>query len=136
MKPSEKGKLGEILVSKGYLPAESLKTALDASRKEKRRLGAVCVRLGLINERQLAEALAEQYGLEVAELKEFEVDEDLLESIPYEILHKAKVVPLRGEGVSLLATADPTDILTLDDIERLVKKKKGKKRRPPVAARA
>ena len=133
MKSSGKGKIGEILISKGYLSAEFLKTALDAGRKEKRRVGGVCVRLGLITERQLAEALAEQYGLEVVEIKEFEVDEDLFESIPYEILHKAKVVPLRGEGVSLIVTADPTDILALDDIERLVKMKSGKKSRLAVA---
>lgn len=133
MKSSEKSKIGEILISKGYLSAESLKTALDTARKEKRRLGDVCLRLGLITERQLAEALAEQYGLPVAEIKDFEVDEDLLAAIPYEILHKAKVVLLRGEGVSLIATADPTDILILDDIERLVKSKGGKKSRLMVA---
>ena len=80
----------------------------------------------MLTEAQLAIALAEQYGMRVVDLENSEVDEATLELIPTELLFKAGVVPLRAEdggSGTVLAVSDPTDILTLDDVERVLKSK-------------
>jgi len=118
-------KIGEILKEKGFISEDGLREALTLARKEGIRAGEACIRLGLIDDNGLAQALAEQYGLPVVNVESSRVDEKTLELIPVELLYRAKVVPVTDNGVSFMAAADPTDIITLDDIERLVKSKGG-----------
>lgn len=118
-------KIGEILVEKGFISEEGLKEALSLSKEEGIRTGEACIRLGLTDRSRLAAALAAQYNLEVVDLKRSKIDEKTLELIPAELLYKARVMPVVENGLSILATSDPTDIITIDDIERLVKSRGG-----------
>lgn len=127
-------KLGQILTEKGYMTAELVAEAVAFSEKENIRFGDACLRLGFIDERQLAESIAEQYGLEVIDLSESEIDEETINLIPVEILHRAKLVPIKNKGVALIVTSDPTDILTFDDVERMIKERGGRAGRLAVAS--
>ncbi|MBI5560691.1 MAG: Flp pilus assembly complex ATPase component TadA, partial [Deltaproteobacteria bacterium] len=118
-------KIGEILREKGFISEDALKEALILSKGEGIRTGQACIRLGFIDGDKLACALAQQYGLTVVDLKKSMVDEKTLELIPAELLYRARVMPVVKDGETLLATADPTDIITLDDVERLVKTRGG-----------
>ena len=55
-------RLGEILIAKGMVSPDGLRAGLDACRRHGGRLGTWLVRLGLISEAKLLDALAEQSG--------------------------------------------------------------------------
>jgi general secretion pathway protein E len=59
-------RLGEILVERRGLSSEDLDRALRLQKESGERIGTMLVRLGMISERDLACALAEQLGLEPA----------------------------------------------------------------------
>ncbi|MCK5236889.1 MAG: Flp pilus assembly complex ATPase component TadA, partial [Deltaproteobacteria bacterium] len=120
-------RLGEILVERCFLIEEDIPGAVKLSSEEGIHLGEACMRLGLINDIQLVEALAEQYGKELVELSSSEVDEETFNLIPSELLHKTRVVPIKSKDGYILVTSDPTSILIMDSIERLVKERGGGK---------
>ncbi len=61
--------LGEILVGQGVLTAEQLVGALDGQADAGQRLGEYLVAKRVLSERDLAAVLAEQFGLEVVDLR-------------------------------------------------------------------
>ena len=119
MKVPVRKDLGKILVEKGFMSDVDVSEAMAASKRESMRLGEACVKLGYVDEGQVAEAVAAQYGLDTVDLDTVEIDVELLNLIPADLLHRSKVVPFKRDGKTVLATADPTDILSLDDIERM-----------------
>jgi type IV pilus assembly protein PilB len=74
------------------------------------------LRLGLASEHQVADAIATQLGLPRIDLEHDTVDPDAVERLPARISEQHDVLPIRVEGdVLVLATADPTDVVALDD---------------------
>jgi type IV pilus assembly protein PilB len=112
-------RLGELLVRAGVLSAAQLDDVLNvASHGE--RLGTTLLRLGLVGESDLADALAIQLRLERVDLDAVRAEPEAIDRLPARLAQRHEVLPLRLEGGSLvLATADPTDLVALDDV-RLV----------------
>lgn len=125
-------KIGEILVGMGLEP-ERVDEALKFSRKEGIRLGEACIKLGFITGTQLAKALAEQYGLEAIDLDNTVVDEEALNFIPTEVLHRSRLILLKYRNESFIVTSDPTDVLMLDNIFRTIKDNGGRPGKVAVA---
>ena len=119
---TEKRDIGQILKGKGLIAEDSVREALELLKSEGIRFGEACMKLGLIDERQLAEALAEQYGLKMMSLEGVEIDEKALNLLPMELIHRHKVLLVKDGERTVIVTADPTDILVLDDIERIVER--------------
>jgi type IV pilus assembly protein PilB len=134
MRVPQRKDIGAILVEKGFMAEGDLEKAVNLSRQGGMRIGEACLRLGFIKERQFAEAIAEQYGLEVIELNNADLDKEILNLIPADLLHRSKVVPVTQNGTTILATADPTDILVIDDIERMIEEGGGTVSKVAVAA--
>ncbi len=123
MSKDTRKKIGEILVEKSGISEEAVVEALELSSRERVRIGEALIRLGYIDEAQLAMALAEQYGLKVIDMGKACLDEEAMALIPSELLHRSNSVPVREGDARLIVTSDPTEILTLDDIERMLKSK-------------
>ncbi len=60
--------LGALLVERGDLSGQQLRDALGAQTSGGKRLGEILVELGVISERILSSALAEQSGLEAVDI--------------------------------------------------------------------
>ncbi len=114
-------KIGEILAGMGGLEENRIEEVLGFSKKEGVRFGEACIRLGLVSEDELARALAIQYGLDAVDAQDTVMDEEILNFIPAELLHRSRVIPVRHKGEPFLLTTDPTDVLMLDNIERIIK---------------
>ena len=67
-------RIGELLVRQNMLTAEQLKRARDEARTNGARLGHQITKLGYLQETELTEFVAKQYGLPSIELAEFEID--------------------------------------------------------------
>lgn len=122
MNPFKKKKIGEILVDRGDLNPSYLSFALAIIKTTGERFGKVCLVNALISEEALAQALAEQFGMEYVDLNGFKMDEAILDIFPHvlpsEAIYRYRFVPLEPRGDSLvLAVDDPTDIIKLDELE-------------------
>ncbi len=74
--------------------------------------------LNQIAEREMAERLAERYRLNFVQLENDSVDYALVQSLPVDLMLRNKFVPLRREnGHMVIAMADPSDLLLLDELK-------------------
>ncbi len=113
-------RIGELLVKEDLLSAEQLRKAREEARAGGGRLGAQITKLGFLEESELSDFVAKQYGVPGIDLDEFEVDPAVIQLIPEEVAVKHTVLPVNRAGSTLiLATADPSNIFAIDDIKFL-----------------
>jgi type IV pilus assembly protein PilB len=112
--------IGELLVKENLLTADQLRQARDDARTKGSRLGAQITELGYLDENDLTDFVAKQYGVPSIDLEEFEIDAAVIRLIPEEVATKHTVIPVNRAGSTLiLATSDPSNIFALDDIKFL-----------------
>ena len=71
-----------------------------------------------IPERDVAERLASRYRLNFVQLENYPVDYSLVQSLPVDLMLRNKFVPLRREnGHMVIAMADPSDLMLLDELK-------------------
>ena len=113
-------RIGELLVKENLLSAEQLSKAREESRAKGARLGAQITALGFLDENELTDFVAKQYGVPSINLDDFEIESAVIQLIPEEVAQKHTVVPVNRAGSTLiLATSDPSNIFALDDIKFL-----------------
>jgi len=115
----ERPRIGHVLVSSGLLSNRELAAILDAQRDgPRRRLGQIALDLGYVDEEQLADVLAEFFGLPTIDLATAEIDVALARQVPRRVAERTQTLVVRQlrPGVLLVATADPGDVVALDDI--------------------
>jgi type IV pilus assembly protein PilB len=113
-------RIGELLVKENLLSAEQLAKAREESRSKGGRLGSQITGLGFLDESELSDFVAKQYGVPSINLDEFEIENAVIQLIPEEVATKHTVIPVNRAGSTLiLATSDPSNIFALDDIKFL-----------------
>jgi type IV pilus assembly protein PilB len=118
-------RLGDVLVDRGFIDTADLYRALavqartDPDGRGHRRLGSVIVELGLASDEQVSSALADLLGRELVDVGQLLVDPMYARMLPRSLAERGLVLVL-GDGPAGLRvlTADPTDVLTLDDVRR------------------
>lgn len=112
-------KLGEILIKKGLLTPEQLEMALKESAQAGEILGKAFLRMKLVTEGQLLEALAEQLDLQFfPSLKDIIVSPDVVKAIPAKFVWHYKFMPLKiKEKVLTIAVSDPLAVWPMDDLK-------------------
>jgi general secretion pathway protein E len=125
-------RIGEILIERGKLDPANLERALKLQEGESReKIGVILLRLGMVSGRDLADALADQLDLPVAQTKDFPELPLLEERLSSKFLRDAQAVPLREDDEEVaLAIADPTDSFVLSAVQMAA----GKRVRPYIAA--
>jgi type IV pilus assembly protein PilB len=113
-------RIGELLVKENLLTTEQLRKAREQAKSQGQRLGAQITKLGFLQENQLSEFVAKQYGVPDINLDEFDIDPAVIQLIPEEVAQKHTVIPVNRAGSTLiLATSDPSNIFAIDDIKFL-----------------
>jgi len=113
-------RIGELLVKENLLSTEQLQKARAEAASKGERLGAQITKLGFLEENELTDFVAKQYGVPSISLSDFDIDPEVIELIPEEVALKHTVVPVNRAGSTLiLATPDPSNIFALDDIKFL-----------------
>src|SRR5262245_38343056 len=70
------------------------------------------------SERESAVAMAERYRLKFIQLDDSPVDYSLVQSLPVDLMLRNKFVPVRREnGHMVIAMADPSDLMLLDELK-------------------
>ena len=111
-------RLGEILIERGKLDPANLERALKLQEGESReKIGVILLRLGMVSGRDLADALADQLDLPLAQATDFPELPLLEERLSSKFLRDVQAVPLREDEEEVaLAIADPTDSYALSYI--------------------
>ncbi len=122
--------LGQVLVAMGAITETIREGALARPRAVGGRLGEILVANGNIAPETLGDALARRLGVPRARLAAG-VDPAILDLLDERSRRRYGVVPMAVDsaGTVVLAMADPSDVLTLDDLGMLV----GRDVRPALA---
>jgi type IV pilus assembly protein PilB len=110
--------IGEVIVDLGYADRETVEEAVAAARAQGRPTGQVLVERGVLRHDQLARAVAERFGLDFVDLSVYDLDMGAVNLIRSETAKRYQAVPVgyADDGTLLLAMADPTNVLTIDDV--------------------
>ena len=74
-------RIGELLVRENLLSADQLARAREESRSKGGRLGAQITSLGFLDENELTDFVAKQYGVPAVDLDEFEVEDAVIQLV-------------------------------------------------------
>ncbi|MBM3220954.1 MAG: type IV-A pilus assembly ATPase PilB [Candidatus Rokubacteria bacterium] len=110
-------RLGDLLVAEGLINEEQLAKALAEQRGSTEKLGTILLKLNFVQEEQLIGFLSRQYGIPSITLSRLDIDPEVLKLVPDAIAKKYEVLPIKKSGSTLtLAMADPTNVFALDDV--------------------
>ncbi|HEY6638773.1 MAG TPA: ATPase, T2SS/T4P/T4SS family [Solirubrobacterales bacterium] len=113
------GFITDAIVELGYATREQVEQAIAASRTAGRRPEEILLEQRVIGSEQLSRATAERYGLDYVDLSLFNVDMGAANLVSAKSARRHQVLPVAfvDEKTLLLAMADPTNLLALDDVQ-------------------
>src|SRR5262249_61234833 len=86
--PAVNERIGELLVRENLLSPDQLRRAREESRASGNRLGAQITKLGYLDESELTDFVAKQYGVPSIDLDQFEIEAAVIALIPEEVALK------------------------------------------------
>jgi len=114
--------LARVLLERGLVDEDRLLAALDAQIATRTALGPALVASGALTEDQLVVVLAEQAGMAYVDLDAVEIDREAVALVPGGVCRRHTVLPVAVEaGELVVATADPGNLLALDDLRSLTR---------------
>src|ERR1700757_2167666 len=124
--------IGEVAVDLGFADPQTGEEAVSEARAEGRPTGLVLVERGILRHDQLARVVAERFGLDYVDLTVFDLDMGAVNLLNVGAAKRYKAVPIgfTDDGTLLLAMADPTNVLTIDDVAMMT----GRRVRPVAAS--
>jgi type IV pilus assembly protein PilB len=113
--------IGDVVVELGFATREKVEEAVEIARAQRKPTGQVLVEQGVLRHDQLARVVAERFGLDYIDLSVYELDMGAVNLIDMEAIRRYQAVPVGflEDGTLLLAMADPTNVLSIDDIAML-----------------
>jgi type IV pilus assembly protein PilB len=124
--------IGEVVVDLGFADRETVDGAVEVARAQGRPTGLVLVEQGVLRHDQLARVVAERFGLDYVDLAVYDLDMGAASLLSGEASKRYQAVPIgfSDDGTLLLAMADPTNVLTIDDVAMMT----GRRVRPVAAS--
>ncbi len=113
------GFVTDVLVDLGFVSDEQARQAIEAARTAARPPERLLVEQGAITADQLSRAVAERYGLDHVDLSAYQVDMAAANLISVNTARRYRALPVGfvDKETLLVAMADPTNVLAVDDIQ-------------------
>jgi type IV pilus assembly protein PilB len=116
-------KLGDVLLDGGLITPDQLQRAVSEQKQGGGMLAPTLVKLGFMGESELLDFLSKQYGVPAVDPGKLDVDQEVIDLIPSNIVQKYKIVPISLDGQTLtIAMVDPSNLFAVDDIRFLTRK--------------
>jgi type IV pilus assembly protein PilB len=124
--------IGEVVVDLGFADRETVDQAVEVARAQGRPTGLVLVEQGILRHDQLARVVAERFGLDYVDLSVYDLDMGAVNLLSSEAAKRYQAIPIgfSEDDTLLLAMADPTNVLTIDDVAMMT----GRRVRPVAAS--
>ena len=112
--------LGQMLVNDKLLSTEQLNQALERQRKTRERLGQILIDMKLIDEDILLKYLGAQFRKDPITRQDLAaLDPDVVKLVSEEVARQYGVIAAQRSGRRLVvATADPLNVMAMDDLRR------------------
>ena len=110
--------LGELLVERGIIDREQVAMAVAYQNEKGGLFGEVLVELKFATEEDIAKALTCQFGFPYLPLSNYEIDPEVISSVPENVCRQYCLVPIDKIGKSLtIAMANPLNTSAVEDVE-------------------
>lgn len=107
--------LGQLLVDEGVVTGEQLQLAMSEQNGE--RIDKTLIRMGLTSEDSVLKTLSHEFGMEYLDLKDVEIDTELLSQFPTSAIYRHSLLPLyRQNGHVIVATDNPLNLEGMDEL--------------------
>ena len=112
------GKLGQLLVARGWITVQQLTRALQNQSIVGGRLGTCLIEIDALSEDLLLKGLSEQLGVPAASVDDLRrIPEEVLTFLPDKLARRCRAIPFRVEGSRLdLAMIDARNLACQDEI--------------------
>ena len=122
--PQKKIRIGDLLVQHRIITHDQLSTALAEQKKTGRKLGRSLIDLNFIKETDLLNFLSRQLQIPFLDIAQYKRKPEVCKELPENLARRFRVMLLESNANDvLLAMADPTDLMGLDEISRVLKKR-------------
>src|SRR3954468_941860 len=113
--------LAQRLVHKGLVAETDLARLADAQKAAPGKpVHELLIEKGFAREEDVLTALAEEFGMELVDLNKVTLEPDTLKEMPTRLVHRRALLPLsRENGTLTVATGDPFDVYSLDELATL-----------------
>ena len=112
--------LGELLIERGVINQNQLQEVLDIQKKKGGLFGEILVQLKYATEEDIAQALTAQYGFPYLPLANYEIDPEVIKTVPVNVCKQFCLIPIDKIGKSLtLAMSNPLNVQAAEDVELL-----------------
>jgi type IV pilus assembly protein PilB len=125
--------ISDVVVELGFVPKERVEAAVEEGRASGHSPEDVLVQSGALSIEQLARATAERFGLDHVDLTIYKPDLAAVNLLTAQAARRFNAIPIgfHQSGRLLVAMADPSNVLALDDLKLMT----GYEVRPVVASR-
>jgi type IV pilus assembly protein PilB len=113
------GFVTDVLVDLGFVGDDRARQAIEEARHAGRPPERLLFEQGAVDADQLSRAIAERYGLDHVDLSAYQVDMAAANLIPVHTARRYQALPVGfiDKQTLLVAMADPTNVLAVDDIQ-------------------
>jgi type IV pilus assembly protein PilB len=115
---SGRKKLGELLVEMGLIQETELDQLVRRAEHTGSPLGQFLVNEGVINDVDLAKALATQSEIPFHDLSKHLIPADVLSALPEDLIRQHKILPVGREGGALVLVVEDPKIILQNDVVR------------------
>jgi len=114
--------LGELLVERNIITKEQLEKALEIQKGKGGLLGEILNELGYAKEEDIAHALTAQYGFPFLPLANYEIEQQVVLTIPENVCSQYCLIPIDKIGNNLtIAMSNPLNAQAIEDVEEISK---------------
>lgn len=115
-------RIGQIFIDLKFITPDQLETLLEEQQKRPGELlGQIAESLGMINDEQLAKALAEQMGMQVITLSELVISPEVLAHVTEPMAQLYRICPISFRDNTLtIAMCDPQKLQVLDELRNFL----------------
>ena len=116
----------ELLTENGLLTEHQIHEAAEYAKNNSNDEHTVstieaAIALKFISEQDYLQVLANEYGMEVIDLNNYDIPEEVLASLTPDIVNTYNVIPvMRHDDILTVAMSDPSDMYTLDALRYLL----------------
>jgi type IV pilus assembly protein PilB len=120
--PAQRGggvrRIGDVIVALGFASREAVERAVEDARSSGSTTGRTLLENDIVTADQLARAVGERYGVDHVDLNVTNIDPTASSLVDPSVLRRHRAVPIAfaDERTLIVATSDPSNILTADDL--------------------
>lgn len=116
----KKHKIGEILLTNGFITKDALDKALDHQAKFGGSVTQYLLAYGYVDEGKLAQCLCTQLSVPYLPLSSYEIPVEIIKLVPVDIVEKHWLIPVDKIGnVLTIVMADPLDTQAIKEVEEI-----------------